>query len=229
MWNTLRAWNTPLACEMPAGVGGFISFHIPQQRDISQFARANYFTSRASEIFHLFFREFKSIYQKRVSIFFNEINPLRGFVKYAPRVKYAFGVWNACGRGWIYFISHPATAGYFTICPGKLFHISRKRDISLVFSWVQIHLSKTGIYLFQRNKSAARICEIRSAREIRLWRVKCLRAWVDLFHFTSRNSGIFHNLPGQIISHLAQARYFTCFFVSSNPSIKNGYLSFSTK
>jgi len=24
--------------------------------------------------------------------FFNEINPLRGFVKYAPRVKYAFGV-----------------------------------------------------------------------------------------------------------------------------------------
>ena len=29
---------------------------------------------------------------------------------------------------------------------------------------------------FQRNKSATRICEIRSAREIRLWRVKCLRA-----------------------------------------------------
>ena len=31
---------------------------------------------------------------------------LSGFVKCASRAKYACGVWNACGRGWIYFISH---------------------------------------------------------------------------------------------------------------------------
>ncbi len=36
--------------------------------------------------------------------FFNKINPLRGFVKCASRVKYACGVWNTCGREWIYFI-----------------------------------------------------------------------------------------------------------------------------
>ena len=29
---------------------------------------------------------------------------------------------------------------------------------------------------------------MRFAREIRLRRVKCLRAWVDLFHFTLRQS-----------------------------------------
>ena len=34
---------------------------------------------------------------------------------------------------------------------------------------------------------------MRFAREIRLRRVKCLRAWVDLFHFTFRPCGTFHN------------------------------------
>ena len=34
---------------------------------------------------------------------------------------------------------------------------------------------------------------MRFAREIRLRRVKCLRAWVDLFHFTFRECGTFHN------------------------------------
>ena len=41
---------------------------------------------------------------------------------------------------------------------------------------------------FQRNKSTMWICEMRCAREIRLRRVKCLRAWVDLFHFTVSTS-----------------------------------------
>ena len=27
LWNALRAWNTPSACEMTAGVSGLISFH----------------------------------------------------------------------------------------------------------------------------------------------------------------------------------------------------------
>lgn len=33
---------------------------------------------------------------------------------------------------------------------------------------------------------------MRLPREIRLWRVKCLRAWLDLFHFTFGASRIFH-------------------------------------
>ena len=57
---------------------------------------------------------------------------------------------------------------------------------------------------FQRNKSAARICEIRSAREIRLRRVKCLRAWVDLFHFAFGASRIFHIFRQENISHPAE-------------------------
>ena len=58
----------------------------------------------------------------RKRAFFNEINPLRGFVKCASRVKYAFGVWNACGRGWIYFIS---------LCGETAkFHVCRKANIS---------------------------------------------------------------------------------------------------
>ena len=51
-----------------------------------------------------------------------------------------------------------------------------------------------------------RIREIRFAREIRLRRVKCLRAWVDLFHFTSRDSGIFHNLPSGKLFHISRKR-----------------------
>ena len=38
-----------------------------------------------------------------------------------------------------------------------------------------------------------RICEIPFGREIRLRRVKCLRALVDLFHFTLRLAAKFHN------------------------------------
>ena len=30
LWNALRAWNLPTASEMPAGMRGFISFHIEQ-------------------------------------------------------------------------------------------------------------------------------------------------------------------------------------------------------
>ena len=37
------------------------------------------------------------------------------------------------------------------------------------------------------------ICEMHFVREIRLRRVKCLRAWVDLFHFTFCTSRKFHN------------------------------------
>jgi len=59
---------------------------------------------------------------------------------------------------------------------------------------------------FNEINPLARICEIRSAREIRLWRVKCLRALKDLFHFTSRDSGIFHNLPQGKLFHISRKR-----------------------
>ena len=62
---------------------------------------------------------------------------------------------------------------------------------------------------FQRYKSTAWICDIRFACDIRLRRVICLRAWVDLYHITFGVSRIYRNLRQQIISHLAQARYIT--------------------
>ncbi len=46
-------------------------------------------------------------------------------------------------------------------------------------------------------------------REIRLRRVKSLRRREDLFHFTFRVSGKFHNVRQHIISHSAYAEYFT--------------------
>ncbi|MBQ1504456.1 MAG: hypothetical protein IIZ49_03600, partial [Oscillospiraceae bacterium] len=58
-----------------------------------------------------------------------------------------------------------------------------------------------GLGFFQRNKSTLWICEMRFAREIRLRRVKCLRTWVDLFHFTLRHR--------RKISRLPQGKYFT--------------------
>ena len=54
-------------------------------------------------------------------------------------------------------------------------------------------------FFFQRNKSL-RICEMPFGREIWLRPVKCLRAWVDLFHFTFCASRKFYN---------ADRRYFT--------------------
>ena len=41
-------------------------------------------------------------------------------------------------------------------------------------------------------------------REIRLRRVKCLRAWVDLFHFTFERSKNISQFAKQIISHRRQ-------------------------
>ena len=52
-----------------------------------------------------------------------------------------------------------------------------------------------GLGFFQRNKSTLCICEMRFAREIRLRRVKCLRTWVDLFHFTLRHRRKISRLP----------------------------------
>ena len=56
----------------------------------------------------------------------------------------------------------------------------------------QKNLLAVGKEVFQRNKSF-RICEIAFGGEIWLRHVKCLRAWVDLFHFTFCVSRKFHN------------------------------------
>ena len=50
--NALRAWNIASQCEMPAGVGGFISFHVPRKRNISQALRRLFHIRR---IFHFTF------------------------------------------------------------------------------------------------------------------------------------------------------------------------------
>ena len=56
-----------------------------------------------------------------------------------------------------------------------------------------------------------RICEMHCVREIRsACEMRC-GALGDLFHFTLRPTGaIFHNFRKEIISHSAQAEYFTC-------------------
>ena len=51
---TLRVRYSPAASDVPADVSGFISYHVRRKPDISQFASANYITSRTSEIYHYF-------------------------------------------------------------------------------------------------------------------------------------------------------------------------------
>ena len=40
LWNTLCVWNMASPCEMPAGVGGFISFLFPRKRKILQWSQS---------------------------------------------------------------------------------------------------------------------------------------------------------------------------------------------
>ena len=39
LWNCLRQWNMASPCEIPAGVSGFISFHLMRQHQILQFTK----------------------------------------------------------------------------------------------------------------------------------------------------------------------------------------------
>ena len=55
--------------------------------------------------------------------------------------------------------------------------------------------------LFQRYKSTSWICDMPFGRDIRLRRVICLRAWVDLYHITF--------LRSRNISQFATANYIT--------------------
>ena len=50
----LRARYWPTASDMPAGVGGFISYRIRRKPNISLFASANHIASRVSEIFRYY-------------------------------------------------------------------------------------------------------------------------------------------------------------------------------
>ena len=79
----------------------------------------------------------------------------------------------------------------------------RKVESSILFVSTMKKASRKTCF-FQRNKSTPWICEMRFVREIRLRRVKCLRAWVDLFHFTSEQSEDISQFAKQIISHRRQ-------------------------
>ena len=57
--------------------------------------------------------------------------------------------------------------------------------------------------------------------DIRLRRVICLRAGVDLYHFTFRVSEKVHVCRKANISYPASAGYFTQFFESSDPSFSS--------
>ena len=59
------------------------------------------------------------------------------------------------------------------------------------------NLIANAMRFFQRNKSL-RICEMPCGREIWLRHVKCLRTWVDLFHFTFCDSRKFHNSRSEL-------------------------------
>ena len=69
---------------------------------------------------------------------------------------------------------------------------------------------------FQRNKSL-RICEIRFACEVLLRNVKCLRAWVDLFHFTFCVSRKFH-IDRRSLFHVRRIFHFKCYVGDSMKS-----------
>ena len=66
------------------------------------------------------------------------------------------------------------------------------------------------VFSFQRNKSL-RICEIRCACEILRCNVKCLRAWVDLFHFTWCTASNFTMTAGH---YFTSEGYFTFMMLS---------------
>ena len=121
-------------------LSGFISFRIRRQPNISQFVLANYITSSEREISRQRIRGDESF-------FFNDINPLRGFAICASRAIFACGERYACGREWIYIISHSAAAEYIAICLGKLYRIERTRDISLkILAQHQQHASACFFY-----------------------------------------------------------------------------------
>ena len=55
LWNTLCVWNIASQCEMPAGVGGFISFHL---------MRSIKFHNSQSELFHICRKANISLYSR---------------------------------------------------------------------------------------------------------------------------------------------------------------------
>ena len=139
-------------CEMPAGVRGFISFHFPRERKISQ-ARQ------------------------------------------------------------------------------RLFHILRQQNISpKLFPSIRIYLLKNSSpSFFQRNKSLSGFVKCAS-HEILLRNVKCLRAWVDLFLFTFRASGTFHN-ERRPLFHIRRIFHFTSSLFFCIIQIRKGgvfYVCFQT-
>ena len=91
---------------------------------------------------------------------------------------------------------------------------------------------------FQRNKSTAWICEIHRACEIRLRRVKCLRAWEGFPETSLRVLGVpvggfisFHIRREPNISHFPSGKYFTSrgagYFTKNPTGYPSGFHLFS--
>ena len=81
--------------------------------------------------------------------FFQRNKSLSGFVKCPAGVKYACGVWNRCGGGWISF-HIPATAGIFHVCrKANISHRAQARYFTQMPSRVRIHSSQTQIQFFR--------------------------------------------------------------------------------
>ena len=73
------------------------------------------------------------------------------------------------------------------------------------------------------------ICEMRFAREIWLRHVKCLRAWVDLFHFTFCVSRKIHNNQ-RLLFHIRGIFHFHCRRLDGdNPTMKSNPSSSAMK
>ena len=81
---------------------------------------------------------------------FQRNKSLAGFVKCPPGVKYGFTMWNACGREWIYFISHSVAHRIFHNDRRSLFHIRRIFHFTFCHCWYIIIAVRGGFMRLYR-------------------------------------------------------------------------------
>ena len=134
------------------------------------------------------------------------------------------------GREGIYFISLSAQAENFTSATALISHFaSAKYFTETVSKHTNLSLKELISIFFQRNKSLSGFVKCAS-REILLRIVKYLRAWVDLFLFTFRASGSFHN-ERRALFHIRRIFHFTSSLFFCIIQIRKGgvfYVCFQT-
>ena len=133
LWNALRAWNTPAACEMPAGVGGLISFHWMPQHPISPFAVRRMISHCPKAIFHdsigcgLHGRESPSTFSENLAI-----APLDSGLDYVRILTLWLMSW--CKSSW--FHKKSGTFLWFSRKDNDVFRISRLAQMK---TWYEIY------------------------------------------------------------------------------------------